>query len=67
MMRLLIDDETLSSNTCFYRVSWQLVKDGEWGAKDEHGNWTGMIGEVKKGVSIAQITRSNFTLSYSIQ
>ena len=32
-----------------------LVKDNKWGNLNEEGNWTGMIGEVKSGVSTSSV------------
>ena len=38
-----------TSDTC--RIEWQEVKDRAYGAKNESGQWTGMLGEVVRGVS----------------
>ena len=34
-----------------FKYNIQLVKDGRYGALTESGNWTGLIGEVARGVS----------------
>lgn len=35
-----------------FKYNMKLVKDGRYGAKDASGNWSGMIGEVIRGVSL---------------
>ena len=42
---------TLASKLGF-KYDIHLVKDGRYGVKDERGDWSGMIGEVVRGVSI---------------
>ena len=34
-----------------FQYEWRLVQDGRYGAPLENDQWSGMIGEVQKGVS----------------
>ena len=34
-----------------FHCEWRLVQDGRYGAALENDQWTGMIGEVQRGVS----------------
>ena len=36
--------------TCDYQI--ELAADGLFGSRDNQGHWTGLIGEVKRGVSL---------------
>ena len=36
--------------TCDYQI--ELAADGLFGSRDNQGHWTGLIGEVKRGVSM---------------
>ena len=34
-----------------FQYEWRLVQDGRYGAALENDQWSGMIGEVQRGVS----------------
>ena len=38
-----------------FRVVWQEVHDGGFGGLNDDNSWTGMIGEVHRGVSLHTI------------
>ena len=38
-----------------FRYELNIVKDGEHGSRSADGNWTGMVGEVQRGVRLYTI------------